>query len=177
MVVVAVVLVVGCLLLLVRLSTPPVKSAPKAVFVLVDYKAVYLCLHASAFSLLCFLFFTHTHTLILVLVYICTGHRKTTWLFSLCCNTTSQFAHPVACCLLYIWVLHTCPCTVLGQELLQKQMEEEDLSCLSSLKLADIDPSIKPEVVEISTLCKWHICGWKWTEILFSVKRGCFVSY
>ena len=83
MVVVAVVLVVGCLLLLVRLSTPPVKSAPKAVFVLVDYKAVYLCLHASAFSLLCFLFFTHTHTLILVLVYICTGHRKTTWLFSL----------------------------------------------------------------------------------------------
>ena len=70
-----------------------------------------------------------------------------------------------------------CSCAVLGQELLQKQMEEEDLSCLPSLKLADIDRSIKPEVVEISTLCKWCIYGWKWTNMFFSVKRGCFVSY
>ncbi|XP_076452447.1 presequence protease, mitochondrial-like isoform X2 [Babylonia areolata] len=39
-----------------------------------------------------------------------------------------------------------------GQTLLQKQMMEEDLSCLPSLKVADIDPCIKPEIVETSTL-------------------------
>ena len=73
MVVVAVVLVVGCLLLLVRLSTPPVKSAPKAVFVLVDY--TYKSLHSYmsqyfAFPLLCLLSLTCTHTLKLSDYYI-----------------------------------------------------------------------------------------------------------
>ncbi|KAL8565467.1 hypothetical protein ACOMHN_049444 [Nucella lapillus] len=39
-----------------------------------------------------------------------------------------------------------------SQELLQNQMSAEDLSCLPSLIVADIDPCIKPEVVETSSL-------------------------
>lgn len=35
-----------------------------------------------------------------------------------------------------------------GLELLEKQMAKEDLSCLPSLKVSDIDPKIKPERVE-----------------------------
>lgn len=37
-------------------------------------------------------------------------------------------------------------------ELLQKQMEQEDLSCLPSLKVDDIDPLVKPEITETTTL-------------------------
>ncbi|KAK7112412.1 hypothetical protein V1264_011876 [Littorina saxatilis] len=39
-----------------------------------------------------------------------------------------------------------------GLKLLQKQMEQEDLSILPSLKVADIDKKVKKEIVEKSTL-------------------------
>ena len=101
-------LVVGWLLL-VQLSTRPIKSAPKAVFVLVDYKAVYSCLHTSAFSLLYFLFFAHTHTLILVQIVLVYIYILVTWEllgFPACVGMEPvqhnqsfywQFTHPVAC--------------------------------------------------------------------------------
>lgn len=52
-----------------------------------------------------------------------------------------------------------------GIELLQKQMEQEDLSCLPSLKVDDIDPLVKPEITETTTLCK-SLTG-TWQSFLF----------
>ena len=46
---------VGGWLLLVRLYQYLYKSTPKAVFMLMDHKAVYSCLHTSAFSLVFYL--------------------------------------------------------------------------------------------------------------------------
>ena len=43
----------------------------------------------------------------------------------------------------------------LGRELLEKQTQQEDLSCLPSLKLADVDTVIKEEPVENHVLCRY----------------------